>query len=188
MFSIQSYNIYLASTGQDIDFAEYVKNVNKESNSNINLSLMNLIEYHNRNECCIPHSYLYAFRLLATKKGICRTCDIVSFLKTYTEGVDYIVRHVSIKKGKKIIIEDEYYIHPRAFKKMLLKKERCNDYINYYIFLEDCMYLYSDYKNRLNENITVIKNNAHITDSLKNIEDLVTNIESRLLIINELST
>lgn len=151
MFAIKTYNSYLASIERDIDFNEYIREVNKESNSNINLELMNLTEYHNRNECCIPHVYLYTFKLILTKKGKCVTKDIINFLKPYTEGVDYIVRHVSSKIEKNIIVEDEFYIHPKALRRMLLKKEDCNDYVNYFLFLEDCMYFYTNYRNKLNK-------------------------------------
>lgn len=187
MFSIQSYNTHLASIGADIDFSEYVKEVNKESNSNINLDLMDLIEFHNRNECCIPHSYLYTFKLLSTKKGRCLTKDIVTFLQPYNEGIDYTVRHVSIKIGKSILVNDEFYIHPKAFRKMLLKKEKRNDYIDYFLFLEDCMYFYTDYKKKLIESNEIATSSVNINNSFKHIEEMVNSIESKLNVLCEFS-
>lgn len=152
MFTINSYNTHLVNTSQDIDFNEYVKQVNKISNSNIDLSLMDLTDFHNRNECCIPHSYLYTFKLLTTKRGRYVTKDIYKLLQTYTEGIDYIVRHVSIKQNNNIKINDEFYIHPNAFRKMLMKPNKYGDYIPYFLFLEDCMYHYSDYRQKMNNN------------------------------------
>lgn len=175
MFMVHSFNSHLASIGRDIDFCEYVKEVNKLTNSNININLMELVNFHNKNECCIPHSFLYTFSLLTTRKGKCSVDDIVSFLKQYTEGIDYIVRHVSSRKEKNIIVKDEYYIHPKAFRKMLLQTTKFDDYIDYFLFLEDCMYFYTDYRKKINEYI------GNVT--LKNIDERVKLIESRLVTI-----
>lgn len=180
MFAVSAYNLHLASMSTDIDFKEYVKDINKVSNSNINLDLLDMEDLLVRNECCIPHSYLYTFKILATKRGKCLTKDIYNSLKTYKEGTDYMVRHVVHKEGKSIKEEDEYYIHPRAFRKMLMQKSKYNDYISYFVFIEDCMYHYTDYRKKLNVDKQIEGEVIDIEKSIKNIEKLVTKIDIAL--------
>lgn len=182
MFTVTAFNTHLVNISKDIDFKEYVKEVNKVSNSNINLSLLDMEDLLKRNECCIPHSYLYTYNLLSTNRGRCLTNDIYNLLKQYKEGIDYVVRHVAHKQGNYIIEEDEYYIHPILFRKMLMQKNRSDDYINYFVFIEDCMYHYTDYRKKLDmSNQEDINEEAiDIEKSIKNMETLIIKIDKSL--------
>ena len=80
MFAISSYNSYLSETGKHMNFKEYVDQINKMSNSNINLKMFELEKYNNRNECCIPHSLLYTFNILKTNKGCMEINDVKKIL------------------------------------------------------------------------------------------------------------
>jgi hypothetical protein len=179
MFNILKYNSFLADSSEELDFKEYIIQVNNVSNSNIDFSLMKLYEYHNRNECCIPHTYLYSFKILSMKRGKYLESDIINLLKSYKEGTDFIVRHTAVKQDKNILINNEYYIHPNAFRIMLMRLHKYTNYINYFVFIENCIYYYSDYREKMNK-INCNNKNTKDSELLKNIEEKIINIESLL--------
>lgn len=162
MFSISIYNSQIASALIDLDFKEYVLNVNKMSNSNINLSLIDLSKFWDKNECCIPGLYLYKYGLNDSIYNKCK------------EGHDYVIRHVAYTCNKKIKTKKEYYIHPKTFRKLLIKNS--DIYIDYFVFIDDCMLHYTDYRKKLN----IEKNSKNTCNYVTKMDQILSDINNKL--------
>lgn len=158
MFSILAYNTHLATNSIDVDFIKYIKDINSQFNFNVNLKLLELSEYSNKNECCMNHSVLYDFEVLKYKKGKQNIDDVKNILKKYKEGEHFIVRNVSYIKKNKVKTKKEFYIHPNVFKKILISTN--DKYMDYFIFIDNCMHYYSDYKKK---NTVMIRVNSSKT-------------------------
>lgn len=173
-----AFNTHLINNGIDMNFEEYIKELNKISNGNINMELLKIRDLLDKNECCIPHSFLYTYKILKTKKGSCVLKDVKILLNTYKEGTDYIVRHISYKtKKNKIVVNDEYYVHPNAFRKILMKNSTIDDYINYFIFLDNCIRYYTIYRNDFK---IAINKDKYDTNTVTNINNMIYKIEEKL--------
>jgi hypothetical protein len=71
----------------------------------------------------------------------------------FIEGKDYRVSNVrdSAPNGG-CTHKNEYYLHPRAFKKCLMRSLKTQKYADYYLLLEECIKYYDAYQNKLKEN------------------------------------
>jgi ElaB/YqjD/DUF883 family membrane-anchored ribosome-binding protein len=145
--SVEEYNNYLVDNQIQIDIINYVKEVNK-INFNIDLSFINeFLELINKNKCCIHHNML-------KKYGVIKDGNTSSIIKRLLEQYEmkehqdfelYNVVQPNIN-GRGVIKSNEYYLHPRAFKKCLMRSLKTQKYADYYLLLEECIKYYNDYQ------------------------------------------
>ncbi len=77
------------------------------------------MELVNKNEICIPHSYLIKYGIITSN----RSNNMLQMLEQYEleEGNDYSLQNVlQIRKQGGTVIKKEYTLHPRAFIEILL--------------------------------------------------------------------
>jgi phage anti-repressor protein len=169
--SVEEYNSYLVDNQKQINIIDYAKEANKIS-YNIDISFIDeFIELVNKNECCIHHNMLQKYGIISSKSY---TTDIKRLLNQYgmVEQHDFLPRNVAGQKsGRGGANKIDYYLHPRAFKKCLMRSLKTQQYADYYLLLEECIKYYNDYQNLLKEKY-IIKLKSKIQEKDDKIDEL----------------
>ena len=82
--------------------------------------------------------------------------------------------------------KNEYYLHPRAFKKCLMRSRNTNIYADYYLLLEECIKYFNDYQIELNKKYIIklkskiIKKENKICSLEEKLDTIIKNNEQLL--------
>ena len=177
--TIEEYNNYLVENQININIIEYIKEVNKLK-YNIDISFIDeFIELVSKDECCIHHNMLEKYGIITLKKG---TTDINKLLEqnNFIENKDYQIRNVADQFISETKYKKEYYLHPRAFKMCLIRSVKTNQYVNYYLLLEECNKYFNNYQIELQKKY-IIK----LKTSLIKKDNKICSLEEKLNYIIE---
>lgn len=148
---IKSFNKSLVDSYNDrYNIIDYIRKINDMYTKPISgIFIDKLIEYIDRDECCIPYTllgYNNGFEILSDVNLFQRTEKLIKKLELI-EGEEYLIRELpdQIQLGTKHS-KAEYYFHPYAFKIILIKSINAKLYINYYLLLDRSIKFYSDYQ------------------------------------------
>ena len=162
---IIDYNKGLIKCDARCDILEYINHINYMYKNPIDLSFMNeLLSFVEQDACCIPHSLLIKYGVFKEKNA---SANIKSRLEDYgfIENEDFILllevqEKASTSRGAKHC--NTYYLHPNAFKLMLMRSKCEKKYAKYYILLEKSINYYHDYQIRYKEYMLSQKDNKII--------------------------
>jgi len=134
-----------------------------------------------KTEICITHELLYKYSVLKTDQSN----DVIKMLNKHkaVENKDYLLRQVAQQSNSGIKHAIEYTLHPRIFKKCLMRSQNESKYADYYIFLEECIKYYDDYQLQMkqNENKTLHGKLDYVINELKESKEQI----NKILNINE---
>jgi hypothetical protein len=127
------------------DIFDIVKDINETSIDPIDSTFIEeMISYIGKSECIVPHTYLVKYGVLNSDNNRILT-DIKRLLKQYKfkENKQYIIRDISsLGVNGKISYRKNYFLHPRAFKKCLIRSKNSDKYLDYYLLLEEAIIQY----------------------------------------------
>ena len=143
--SIIEFNERLVENGEEIQIINYIKKVNEEFFS-IDIDFIDdFIELVNKDECCIPHDMLFKYGILSSSAG---SHDVRKLMEQYNfiEKVNYV--SININPDRKLNPKPEisYLLHPKTFKKILIRSRNTDKYTDYYLLLEECITYYNNYQ------------------------------------------
>ena len=156
--SIQEFNQMLVEDGSDITIVDYIKEINDRF-YNIDIDFIDdFIELVDKDECCISHKMLVKYGVLSFTGG---SHDIKTILvkNNLIENIDYLIR---INSDRKLNPKSEisYLLHPKAFKKILIRSRNTDKFADYYLLLEEAIKHYNDFQIlQLKEKIQRINHN-----------------------------
>ena len=159
----------LSKTNKHLLIQEYMNEVIESKIYNVeNLEFMNIfMNLIPLDEPCIHAKYLWDCGVLTSKYD---TYEIKRKLTGCKENIDYTFYPTSRKSTGRP--ENDYYLTPKLFKKFLLRAKNTDAYIDYFQFLEDCIYYYSQfqylYEQRKSQQQLSIKD-----DKIDNLEKII---------------
>jgi len=145
MTTIISFNQLLADRDYDINIIDYVKKINDEFYK-IDISFIDdFISLVDRDEFCVHHKMLQKYGVLSGKTT---SRDVFRMLtqNEMVKNIDYnllgnVAKHANGTKYSNI-----YMLHPRTFKFCLIRSLKTKKYARYYIFLEEAIKHYNEYR------------------------------------------
>jgi hypothetical protein len=149
--TIDEFNIYLISNKINPNIIDYVKDINKIKYS-IDISFIDdFIELVSKDECCIHHNMLVKYGVL-TSNNISTHIKRILEQNSFQENEDYQLSNVGeLRPQGGTSTKKVYYLHPRAFKKCLMRSKNEKKYADYYLLLEEAVKYYTDYQLELNK-------------------------------------
>lgn len=103
--------------------------------------------------------------------------DIKRLLKKYKEGEDYHTRNnAGMVINSRIYDRTKYYLHPRTFKKCLMRSKNAD----YYLLLEESVKYYCDYQMMYKDKLLNTKD-----VNIKRLESMILEIRSNSKESNE---
>ena len=165
------YIEHLINNQLNVNIIEFVKELNKIKYK-IDISFIDeFIELVNKDECCIHHKMLQKYGISKLKGGTSHVKDILNQYN-FVESKDYELTNVrELRPQGGTSNKNEYYLHPRAFKKCLMRSKNTNIYADYYLLLEDCIKYFNDYQIELNKKY-IVKLKSKIVDKNNKISSL----------------
>lgn len=155
MALFRSYNEELLNMPNEVNLFDYISEINTRSNTidSIHFNrIMEIQQFIGRDECCIPHKYLYIFEVLTGKEDSDRINRLLTELKfKYINGIDYLVHKLGDKVSGQIHYSNKYLLHPNAFRKIIMRCQNKEIYATYFTFIDDCCKFYNDYQLALKE-------------------------------------
>jgi hypothetical protein len=146
----KEYINYLVDNQVNVNIIEFVKELNKLK-YNIDISFIDeFIELVEKNECCIHHNMLQKYGVTALKGGTSHVREMLNQYK-FINNEDYLLTNVREQLPSGTKYKNEYYLHPRAFKKCLMRSRNTNIYADYYLLLEECVKYFNDYQKELDK-------------------------------------
>jgi hypothetical protein len=195
--SIDELQARLVKSGRLPDILDFVGLAVKALGVKLDLSFAKDLHVMVRQKtCCIDHEYLVKYGVLAEKNA---SANVKIMLEQYgfTEGVDFTLLNVQDRRVWKKV----YKLHPRAFKKCLMRSKNTPIYADYYILLEECIVYYEECQKTLKDrDLAAVKvenmdlrsliaemraesnahraeANAHQTENRQQIGSLVTKVD-----------
>ena len=150
---ILAFNDDLVKNESKYDIIKYITDINNLYMKKIDISFMEeLMGFIGKDEPCIPHDLLVKYKVFSANNAsnnIKNALDVRDNNKElrYIEGLDYRLLNVQepVKQGG-YNIRIIYYLHPKCFKKMLMRSRNSDKYADYYLLLEESIKYYNDYQ------------------------------------------
>jgi hypothetical protein len=162
--NFNEFNIYLVQNSMDLNFLEYIEYIHHSLFKHLKLNTIKYLFSLNDNifDFSIDENILQTYSLINNNTLI---NDLI-IKNNLIHDKDYRVRKKNNKDTKQL--ESEYKFTPFAFKKCLLYSNHL--YIDIYLTLEQCMYNFNLYQNKLKHSLNAIINVKldKIYDELKN--------------------
>jgi hypothetical protein len=162
--NFNEFNIYLVQNSMDLNYIEYIENIHHSLFKHLKLNTIKyLLSLNDKiDDFCIDETTLRTYSLINNTISI---NDLIT-KNNLIHDKDYRVRKKNNKDTKQL--ESEYKFTSYAFKKCLLTFNSL--YIDIYLALEQCMYNYNLYQNKLKQSLNAIINVKldKIYDELKN--------------------
>ena len=164
--TIEEYNNYLAEKKFNIDIIEYIKEINKLGEYNIDISFFDeFIKLVDENTCCIHPSMLQQY-------GIPKLSE-----HNFIDNKKYQLGKFDESPLTRGPYRHAFYIHPNIFKICLIHSQTTQVYIRYYILLEKSIKYYKDYQKKITVKYVIESNNEivqkdNIIDKLQEQIDL----------------
>ena len=136
----QEYNQYLVNSNTEIPMIDYVDKLN-DMFYNIDISFMvDFMDLVGKDECCIHYKMLIKYGILSKSSDAWNVKRIIEQYKLKSES-DFGHNVVADSSGDSSLPfhDHDYYLHPRAFKLILMRSKNTLKYSQYYIFLEECV-------------------------------------------------
>jgi hypothetical protein len=161
----------------NVNIIEFVKELNKIK-FKIDISFIDeFIQLVNKDECCIHHSILQKYGISKLKGGTSHVRDMLNQYN-FVENKDYELTNVrELRPQGGTSNKKEYYLHPRAFKKCLMRSKNTNIYADYYLLLEECIKFFNDYQIELNKKY-IIKLKSKIVSKNNKISSLEEKLDT----------
>ena len=144
------YINYLVDNQINVNIIDFVKELNKLK-FKIDISFIDeFIVLVSKDDCCIHHNMLVKYGVITLNSG---STDVKNLIKrnNFINDEDYLIRTSSDQLSSGTKYKNEYYLHPRAFKKCLMRSRNTNIYADYYLLLEECIKYFNDYQMELNK-------------------------------------
>ena len=140
---IQNLNQKIIDENVEINIVDYVKLLNYEL-YHIDISFIDdFIGLVYKDECCIHHDMLVKYGVLSLSSSTHDVKIIIDQQQLESNAeVVRIIPHLTKSNQTK----NDYYLHPRLFKLILIRSRNNNTYAKYYIFLEEAIKHYSDFQ------------------------------------------
>jgi hypothetical protein len=173
----------------NVNIIEFVKELNKIKYK-IDISFIDeFIQLVNKDECCIHHSMLQKYGIFSLKYGTSNINRIIN-QNNFIKDEDYLLCNVAEQLLSGTKYKNEYYLHPRAFKKCLMRSKNTNIYADYYLLLEECIKFFNDYQIELNKKYIIkLKSKiVHKNNKISSLEeklDVIIKSNKELLQSNE---
>ena len=115
-----------------IDFAKQYNLLTKNIDISFNDEFLYLVK---KNECCIGQELLIKYGVTSMTGG---SGDIKKIIERNDgqEGSDYEVSQLAYSL--------DYVLHPTFFKKILIRSRNTDKFADYYLFLEEVIFLFSE--------------------------------------------
>ena len=140
---IQEFNQALLTVNDDITIIEYVKMLNDKF-FKIDIDFIDdFIELVKKDECCIHHDMLYKYGVLTENET---TTNNVKRLLEQNDFKD--IQHYSLLNERLNNSREKctYLLHPKSFKKILMRSRKQDKYADYFLLLEEAITYYNDFQ------------------------------------------
>ena len=142
--SIQEFNQMLVEDGSDITIVDYIKEINDRF-YNIDINFIDdFIELVDKDKCCIPHDMLFKYGVLSSSAGSHNVLKLMEQYK-FIEKEHYVSIKINFDR-KNPKPEISYLLHPKAFKKILIRSRNTDQFADYYLLLEEAVKHYNDFQ------------------------------------------
>ena len=142
---IQEFNQILIDDEIELTIIDYVKKLNEQFYK-IDISFIDeLIDFIDKDNCCIPHEYLQKSDVYSLSGG---SGDVLKILEKLSAVEDhhFTLRKVSDRDDYRH--KNEYLLHPDMFKQIIISSTKNDKYRIYNVHLERSIKYYNQYQIR----------------------------------------
>jgi len=148
---IANFNQELLKNNSDINIIDYIKLVNDQF-FKIDISFIDdFMDLVGKNNFIIHHDMLFKYEVLTKNEDT--TTNVLKMLNTndFKMQTDYITSPDPAGSDRPHVLKNNYYLKPKTFKKILMRSLKTQKYADYYLFLEEIISHFNDFKIKLEE-------------------------------------
>ena len=160
----------LAAEDKPVEILEFIALAAEVLNKELDLGFAaELQELVFQGTCCVPHDLLVKYGVLT---GANVSAHVVELMKQYgfIEGVDYSRCGEKAPSGGgrgRGRPQKKYCLHPRTFKKCIMRARNTSVYADYYVLLEECVMYFQKYRHAVQNNFIVTLTSRHQVEVLR---------------------